>query len=34
VKVGGGWQSPGWDSASYHLEIRLVSALGSIEVLQ
>jgi hypothetical protein len=34
VKVDGGWQSPGWDSASYHLEIRLVSALGSIEVLQ
>ena len=34
TKVDGGWQSPGWDSASHHLEIRLVSALGSIEVLQ
>ena len=32
TKVDGGWQSPGWDSASHHLEIRLVSALGSIEV--
>lgn len=34
TKVDGGWQSPGWDSASHHLEIRLVSALGSIEVRQ
>jgi len=34
TKVDGGWQSPGWDSAAHHLEIRLVSALGSIEVLQ
>ena len=34
TKVDGGWQSPGWDSASHHFEIRLVSALGSIEVLQ
>ncbi len=34
TKVDGGWQSPGWDSASHHLEIRLMSALGSIEVLQ
>ena len=34
TKVDGGWQSPGWDSASHHLEIRLGSALGSIEVLQ
>ena len=34
TKVDGGWQSPGWDSATHHLEIRLVSALGSIEVLQ
>lgn len=34
TKVDGGWQSPVWDSASHHLEIRLVSALGSIEVRQ
>jgi hypothetical protein len=34
TKVDGGWQSPGWDSASHHLEIRMVSALGSIEVRQ
>ena len=33
TKVDDSWQSPGWDSASHHLEIRLVSALGSIEVL-
>ncbi|MBT8478988.1 MAG: hypothetical protein KJO06_08730 [Gemmatimonadetes bacterium] len=32
TKVDGGWQSPGWDSASHRLEIRLVSALGSIDV--
>ena len=32
TEVDGGWQSPGWDSASHHLEIHLVSALGSIEV--
>lgn len=32
TKVDGGWQSPDWDSAPHKLEIRLVSALGSIEV--
>ena len=32
TKVDGGWQSAGWDSASHHLQIRMVSALGSIEV--
>jgi hypothetical protein len=34
TKVDGEWQSPGWDSAPHHLEIRLMSALGSIEVRQ
>jgi hypothetical protein len=34
TKVDGDWQSPGWDSASHHLKIRLLSALGSIEVRQ
>ncbi len=34
AKVDGAWQSPGWDSASHHLDIRLVAALGSIEVRQ
>ncbi len=34
TKVDGSWQSPGWDSATHHLEIQLVSALGSIEVRQ
>ena len=33
TKVDDSWQSPGWDSAAHHLEIRLMSALGSIEVL-
>jgi hypothetical protein len=31
-KVDGAWQSPGWDSASRHLDIRLRAALGTIEV--
>ncbi len=34
TKVDGGWQSPNWDSAPHQFEIRLVSALGSIEVRQ
>ena len=34
TKVDGAWQSPGWDSASHHLDVRLRAALGSIEVRQ
>jgi len=34
TKVDGAWQSPGWDSASHQLDIRLRAALGSIEVRQ
>jgi len=32
--VDGAWQSAGWESARYHLDIRLRAALGSIEVRQ